>query len=366
MRACGRRCGAGAVGARRGVLRVGPGAGVARPSESGANRVARMQDGVVYGLFNRQGGPRGDTEFVVPNWWMGMAMRDTGPHRISLSAMLSLDPATVGKSGYAEIFQVGEALDGKPLIDRQHPDRSCSWRPRGVSVWAPGRHSRWPAAPGEPTRWTGRPSCTGRRRPVSCSLRWNHHTSIRRTSASVSSRRHSNADVGVEGPFSTAVSLMRTAGTSTSVPSTPSPAASGSGRPASGRFRCRPDTSATRGARRGDATRTTTSVAWFRPEDDGLSAVAAGYGVAAAHGELRHGLFGEATVEQQGLSFSGPAGHQQVETQTLLTGEIPDASHSATPPAWVTAFTVGAAQRLLAWRGSTGALGAHLTLYPSS
>ena len=31
-----------------------------------------MQDGVVYGLFNQQGGPRGGDEFVVPNWWMGM------------------------------------------------------------------------------------------------------------------------------------------------------------------------------------------------------------------------------------------------------------------------------------------------------
>ena len=39
-----------------------------------------MQDGVVYGLFNHQGGPRGGDEFVVPNWWMGMAMRDTGRH----------------------------------------------------------------------------------------------------------------------------------------------------------------------------------------------------------------------------------------------------------------------------------------------
>ena len=31
-----------------------------------------MLDGVVYGLLNHQGGPRGGTEFVVPNWWMGM------------------------------------------------------------------------------------------------------------------------------------------------------------------------------------------------------------------------------------------------------------------------------------------------------
>ena len=80
-----------------------------------------MQDGVVFANFNHQGGPRGGSEFVVPNWWMGMAGRDTGRGRVTLTGMLSLDPATVGKDGYREIFQAGEALDGQPLIDRQHP-----------------------------------------------------------------------------------------------------------------------------------------------------------------------------------------------------------------------------------------------------
>jgi hypothetical protein len=80
-----------------------------------------MQDGVVFANFNHQGGPRGGSEFVVPNWWMGMAGRDTRRGRVTLTGMLSLDPATVGKDGYREIFQAGEALDGQPLIDRQHP-----------------------------------------------------------------------------------------------------------------------------------------------------------------------------------------------------------------------------------------------------
>ena len=35
--------------------------------------------------------------------------------------MLSLDPATLGEDGYRELFQVGETLDARPLIDRQHP-----------------------------------------------------------------------------------------------------------------------------------------------------------------------------------------------------------------------------------------------------
>jgi hypothetical protein len=80
-----------------------------------------MQDGVLFGEFNRQGGPRGGSEFVVPNWWMGMASRDTSRGRLTLIGMLSLDPATVGKGGYRELFQAGEALNGRPLIDRQHP-----------------------------------------------------------------------------------------------------------------------------------------------------------------------------------------------------------------------------------------------------
>ena len=80
-----------------------------------------MQDGVVFAEFNHQGGPRGGDEFVVPNWWMGMASRETSRGRLTFTSMLSLDPATVGKSGYREIFQVGEALNGRPLIDRQHP-----------------------------------------------------------------------------------------------------------------------------------------------------------------------------------------------------------------------------------------------------
>jgi len=58
---------------------------------------------------------------VLPNWWMGMASRDTSHGRFTFTSMFSLDPATVGKDGYREIFQAGEALNGRPLIDRQHP-----------------------------------------------------------------------------------------------------------------------------------------------------------------------------------------------------------------------------------------------------
>jgi hypothetical protein len=52
---------------------------------------------------------------------MGMAGRQAGNGRLTLIGMLSLDPATVGRDGYRELFQTGESLDGEPLVDRQHP-----------------------------------------------------------------------------------------------------------------------------------------------------------------------------------------------------------------------------------------------------
>ena len=50
-----------------------------------------MQDGVVFAGWNHQGGPRGGDEFVAPNWWMGMASRDTSRGRLTFTGMLSLD-----------------------------------------------------------------------------------------------------------------------------------------------------------------------------------------------------------------------------------------------------------------------------------
>src|SRR5258705_9172975 len=80
-----------------------------------------MQDAAVFLEFNHQGSDRGGDEFVAPNWWMGMAGRQAGKGQLTLIGMLSLDPATVGRDGYRELFQAGETLDVAPLIDRQHP-----------------------------------------------------------------------------------------------------------------------------------------------------------------------------------------------------------------------------------------------------
>src|SRR4051812_20278839 len=67
-----------------------------------------------------QSGPRGDDKFFSTNWIMGMAERPLGGGHLMLRSMLSLEPLTVGKK-YPELFQTGETVGGRPIIDTQHP-----------------------------------------------------------------------------------------------------------------------------------------------------------------------------------------------------------------------------------------------------
>jgi hypothetical protein len=90
-------------------------------------------DGVVFGTFNRQGGLRGDTEFVSQNWAMVMGMRPLGGGMFAATGMLSAEPATVRGAGYSQILQFGEAYRGLQITDRQHPhdlfmQLSAAWR----------------------------------------------------------------------------------------------------------------------------------------------------------------------------------------------------------------------------------------------
>ena len=80
-----------------------------------------MLHGFADAVYDHQGGPRGDSKFFGPTMIMFMAQRTFGPGTLGLRSMLSADPATVGKSGYPLLLQTGEALNGDPLIDRQHP-----------------------------------------------------------------------------------------------------------------------------------------------------------------------------------------------------------------------------------------------------
>jgi len=81
-----------------------------------------MLHGFADGVYDNQGGPRGDTKVYSNNMGMAMAQRTLGPGTLGLRSMLSIEPATIGKQGYPLLLQTGETADGRtPLIDRQHP-----------------------------------------------------------------------------------------------------------------------------------------------------------------------------------------------------------------------------------------------------
>lgn len=85
-----------------------------------------MIHGSLYLQYNNQDftneGARGSHKIDAPNWFMGMGQTHIGKRgQINFSAMLSLDPLTVGGSGYPLLFQSGETWKGVPLVDHQHP-----------------------------------------------------------------------------------------------------------------------------------------------------------------------------------------------------------------------------------------------------
>lgn len=81
-----------------------------------------MFHGFAFGIYDHQGGPRGDEKFLSANMFMGMAQHPLGNGTLGMRTMLSLEPVTIGKNGYPELLQTGETADGKTaLIDRQHP-----------------------------------------------------------------------------------------------------------------------------------------------------------------------------------------------------------------------------------------------------
>jgi hypothetical protein len=73
------------------------------------------------GVYDNQGGPRGDNRTFVSGMAMAMAERQIDASTFGLRAMLSPDPF-MGASGYPLLLATGETGDGRtPLVDRQHP-----------------------------------------------------------------------------------------------------------------------------------------------------------------------------------------------------------------------------------------------------
>jgi hypothetical protein len=323
-----------------------------------------MQDGLVLGLFNDQGGPRGGEEFKVPNWWMGMLSRQRGRHEFALNMMFSLDPATVGDEGYREIFQVGEAFEGKPLVDRQHPhdlfvQLAASWRV-SFSERTAFRLSGGPA--GEPTlgptAFMHRPSASNLvLAPLGHHTFDSTHISFGVLAASVDSGRWTFEGSVFNGREPDEHRWDFDFGAMDSV------AGRVWFRPAPG-WEAQVSTGYLRDPEEltpGNAVRTTASLAWMKMKEDGrdFRAFAMGYGVNAAHDERRHGVFGEYSIEKGPNGLTGRVELQQVETAVLLGGE----AHGAEEAALVTAFSLAGVRRFLIVRGLEAALGAQVVFH---
>ncbi len=81
-----------------------------------------MVHGYFQGVYDHQGGTRGDEKWLGNSMLMIMAQHPLAGGTLGLRNMMSLDPATVGRKGYPDLLQTGETADGNtPLIDHQHP-----------------------------------------------------------------------------------------------------------------------------------------------------------------------------------------------------------------------------------------------------
>lgn len=80
-----------------------------------------MLHGVAFLNDSQQSGPRGADRLFSTNWLMPMAQRKAGRGVLTLRTMLSLEPATISKRRYPELFQQGETAFGLPIVDGQHP-----------------------------------------------------------------------------------------------------------------------------------------------------------------------------------------------------------------------------------------------------
>jgi hypothetical protein len=325
-----------------------------------------MQDGVVFGMFNHQGGPRGGDEIKMPNWWMGMLTRKVRSSQFTLNTMLSLDPATAGKDGYGEIFQVGEVLDGRPLIDRQHPhdffmQLAAIWRTPVTSttgLTVAGGPAGEPAL--GPVAFMHRASAAENPlAPLSHHTFDSTHVAYGVITAAVDhgawvvegsvfngrepDDRRWNFDLGRLDSVSGRVWFRPTDEWELQV--------------STGHL-THPEA-----LDPGNTQRTTASGSWFARNGDDFTAVTVGYGLNVTDEANRHAIFGEATRHAGGTSLFGRLEMVQVETNLLLNDAIPLTQEGAARKDTVGAFTFGGVRDVVQWHGFDGGLGAALTVY---
>ena len=217
--------------------------------------------------------------------------------------MFSLDAATAGNDGYREIFQVGETLDGQPLVDRQHPhdlfmQLAAAWRANvtdSTTITLVGAPVGEPAL-GPPTYMHRASAAVIPFAPLSHHLFDSTHISFGVVTAALDRPRWSIEASLFNGREPDDDRWDFDFGRLDSVSARawyrPSPA--WAIQVSSGRLKD-PET-----LEPGNITRTTTSASWLQTIEGRMRSATVGYGVNSGHGGNRQGGFGEylARVQQ--------------------------------------------------------------------
>jgi hypothetical protein len=324
-----------------------------------------MQDGVFRLMFNHQSSSRGGDDVVAPNWWMGMASGSVGSSQLTFTSMFSLDPATIGKAGYREILQNGEALNGRPLIDRQHPHDLFM---QLAAIW------RVPLSDQTGLTIAGGPVGEPALGPVAFMHRasaaelplapLSHHTfDSTHIAFGVVTAAVDHGPVTVEAsvfngrePDENRWDFDFGRLDSVSVRMWYRPTDEWEFQGSTGHL-VQPEQ-----LEPGNIERTTLSASWLRRNGSDFSALTVGYGVNALETTNRQAIFGEGTRHANGVSIFGRVEVVQVETADLLTDTVPTTAAETALKNTVGAFTLGASRDVARWHGFQTNVGGAVTV----
>ncbi len=323
-------------------------------------------DGVLFGTFNNQGGYRGETDFRSQNWLMAAATHPLGPGTLGFNGMFTIEPLTAPGRGYSEIFQVGEAYQGLPITDHQHPhdlfmQLSASW---SVPLGSRSRLTLAVAPVGEPALGPVAFMHRASRSEALIAPLSHHIFDSTHVASSVILGRVDLGMVSVEGsvfhgrePDEHHYNLEFGAPDSWAARVWLRP------RPgwliqASHGFLEEPEE-----LEPGDQRRTNVSASWSRHRKNGFTAIT----VAAGRNQRQYSLLRSVLVEgTHRFGRSSVFGHfesTEVETEILLLPQIVHVPHPGELVDVVHAFTIGAVRDLATMGGAALGLGGNVTFY---
>ena len=336
------------------------------PNAASSSSWTLAWDGVLFGVFNNQGGSRGDTEFRSLNWMMATATRPLGAGTFGATGMISMEPLTAPGRGYSEIFQVGEAYQGLQITDHQHPhdffmQLAASWslplgaRSRLTFVGAPvGEPALGPVAFMHRASAAENPLAPlahhifDSTHIASSVILGRYDFGILTLEGSAFRGRepdehHYDIELGSADSWATRVWLRPTPGWLVQ---------------ASYGFLEEPEE-----LEPGDQRRANVSASWSRHPANGFTAVTAAFGRNERQYSLLRSFLIEGTHKFGPSSIFGRYEGTEVETEILLFPQIVHVPHPGELVDLVHAFTVGGVRDLATIRGAALGVGGDVTFY---